>query len=92
MYTDNALTFSTHTCAHLLLSQELAIPYVISVLRKYFKLRYDQLGRDEINLEGFGVIQLSQRVQNDTTSCGIYCLKVYSCIFNYDIASYMYAC
>lgn len=44
--------------------------------RKYFKLRYHQLGRDEIDLEGYCVIELSQRIQNDATSCGIYCLKV----------------
>ena len=48
------------------------------VLKKYFKLRYHQLGRDEINLEGFVVVQLNQRIQNDGTSCGIYCLKVAS--------------
>ena len=34
------------------------------------------MGRDEINLDKFEVIQLSQRMQNDSINCGVYCLKV----------------
>ena len=56
--------------------------------RKYFKVRYHQLGRDEINLEGFVVVQLNQHIQNDATSCGIYCLKV--AIYLYVYSSYVF--
>ena len=55
--------------------------------RKYLKLRFHQLGRDEINLEGLRivqlnleglrVVQLNQRIQRDGTTCGIYCLMVW---------------
>ena len=34
------------------------------------------LGRDEIILDGFEVVQLSQCVQKDGSSCGVICLKV----------------
>ena len=39
-------------------------------------MRHLRLGRDEINLDKFEVIQLSQRIQNDSINCGVYCLKV----------------
>ena len=38
-------------------------------------MRHLQLGRDEINLDKFRVVELSQRIQNDGTNCGVYCLK-----------------
>ena len=41
-------------------------------------MRYLQLGRDNINLDKFEVVQLSQQIQNDGTNCGVYCLKVRS--------------
>lgn len=39
-------------------------------------MRHLQLGRDEINLDKFEVIQLKQQIQNDSINCGVYCLKV----------------
>ena len=33
-----------------------------------------------IYTEGFGMVELSQHIQNDATSCGIYSLKVVSLV------------
>lgn len=45
--------------------------------RKYLKLRFHQLRRNEINLEGLRVVQLNQRIQRVGTTCGFYCLMVW---------------
>lgn len=69
-------------------------------LQEIFKLRFHQLGRDEINLEGLRVEQLNQRIQRNGTSCGIYSLMVwmimnpklpyvYNCIMHVVIAIYV---
>ena len=44
--------------------------------RKYFKMRFESLGKDKVNIEGCKFVQLNRRVQTDGCSCGIYCLKV----------------
>lgn len=39
-------------------------------------MRAEILGKDNVNLDHYKVVQLSNRVQRDGSSCGIYCLKV----------------
>ena len=42
-------------------------------MKKFFKTRNNHLGTDEINIKKF---RLENRVQFDTSSCGVYCLKM----------------
>ena len=44
--------------------------------RKFFKLRYKQIGEDFVNINEYVTIQLKKRVQSDGINCGILCLKV----------------
>ena len=45
--------------------------------RRYFKDRSDQIGRDNIVLDGYKVVQLKSCVQFDGVNCGVICLKVH---------------
>lgn len=44
--------------------------------RKFFKMRYDCLGRDFVDLSNYSLIQLTKCVQFDGVNCGVICLKV----------------
>ena len=49
---------------------------ILVYYRKYFKMRYQSLGRDKVDMQGFKFVQLCNRIQTDGCSCGVYCLKV----------------
>lgn len=49
---------------------------VYTALVKYFKMRFESLEKDKVDIEGCKFVQLKMRVQTDGSNCGIYCLKM----------------
>ena len=47
--------------------------------RKYFKMRFESLEKDKVDVKGCKFVQLEMRVQTDGSNCGTYCLKVCIC-------------
>ena len=44
-------------------------------------MRSEVLGKDSINIHQYAIVQLSNRVQRDGSSCGVYCLKVLELLY-----------
>jgi len=51
------------------------------MFRKFFAVRYQNIGRDYISIDNFTLIQLKKSVQKpgDSYNCGVLCLKVCYC-------------
>ena len=62
--------------------QSINVPFVY---RKYFKLRNEVCKDDIIVLNKFKVIQLKEKLQNDTHNYRVYCLKVYLWLCTYTV-------
>ena len=52
------------------------IVYICMANRRYFKDRNNQIGRDNITLDGYQIVQLKSCIQFDGVNCGVICLKV----------------
>ena len=55
--------------------------------RRYFKDRSNQIGRDNITLDGYQIVQLKSCIQFDGVNCGVICLKVYYSYSEYNMHS-----
>ena len=44
--------------------------------RKFFETRHSLIGRDDVDIDKFKLVQVQRRVQRDGHNCSVLCLKV----------------